>query len=206
MVTNGNENSTSMSSVILCAACDIHVAIDPLCADVLAYEAELGVRFDLVFHVGDFGIWPDARRVDKATRNHDGAGDFPAWYAEQRAVPWPTVFIKGNHEDFEWHARRRRDCQLEVPPASSTCRTGKRWRSRLTGSVAGWATSGAAMGRPTTPEAVAICKATPSATSPTTKYSGSRRRDRSTSSSCTTHRSGWSLRGAARTARSGGVS
>jgi len=100
--------------MILCAAGDIHGAIDRFYADVLAFEVELGVRFDHVLHVGDFGIWPDAQRVDKATRNHDGAGDFPAWHAEQRAVPRPTVFVKGNHEDFGWLARRREEGRLEV--------------------------------------------------------------------------------------------
>jgi hypothetical protein len=53
-------------------------------------------------HVGDFGIWPDPERIDRATRNHDGAGDFSAWLAAKRPVPRRTVFIKGNHEDFAW--------------------------------------------------------------------------------------------------------
>lgn len=102
--------------MILCAAGDIHGAIARFYADVLAFEAELGLRFDHVLHVGDFGIWPDAERVDKATRNHDGAGDFPAWQTEQRAVPRPTVFIKGNHEDFRWLNQRREERRLEVLP------------------------------------------------------------------------------------------
>jgi len=102
--------------MILCAAGDIHGALDRFYADVLAFEAKLGVRFDRVLQVGDFGIWPDAQRIDKATRNHDGAGDFPAWYAEQRAVPRPTLFIKGNHEDFGWLARRQEEGRLEVLP------------------------------------------------------------------------------------------
>ncbi len=88
--------------MIICAAGDIHGALTRLYEDVLAFEEDLGVRFDVVLHVGDFGVWPDANRTDKATRNHDGAGDFPVWLAERRAVPRPTVFIKGNHEDFEW--------------------------------------------------------------------------------------------------------
>ncbi len=69
---------------------------------MLAFERSLGVTFDWVLHVGDFGVWPDAERVDRATRDHDGAGDFPRWFAERRAAPRRTVFIKGNHEDFEW--------------------------------------------------------------------------------------------------------
>lgn len=88
--------------VIICAAGDIHGAVDRLYADVLAFEAVLGVRFEWVLHVGDFGIWPDSLRIDRATRNHEGAGDFPGWFAANRAVPRPTLFIKGNHEDFAW--------------------------------------------------------------------------------------------------------
>lgn len=88
--------------MILCAAGDIHGAIDRLYEDVLAFEVHLGVTFHHVFHVGDFGVWPDPARLDRATRNHDGAGDFPTYFAEKRRVPRPTTFIKGNHEDFGW--------------------------------------------------------------------------------------------------------
>jgi predicted phosphohydrolase len=69
---------------------------------VVAFEAALGVRFDWLLHVGDFGVWREPARVDGATRRHDGAGDFPAWFAERRVAPRPTVFIKGNHEYFVW--------------------------------------------------------------------------------------------------------
>lgn len=79
----------------------------------LAFEAALSVRFEWVLHVGDFGIWPDANRVDKATKKHDGAGDFPTWFAERRAAPRKTVFIKGNHEDFVWLDAQR---DLEILP------------------------------------------------------------------------------------------
>lgn len=88
--------------MFICAAGDIHGAMDRLYDDVLAFEKALGMRFDHVLHVGDFGIWPDPNRVDKATRKHDGAGDFPVWFAENRAAPRPTIFIKGNHEHFTW--------------------------------------------------------------------------------------------------------
>ena len=91
-----------MGAMIFCAAGDIHGALDRLYDDVLAFEASLGVRFAHVLHVGDFGIWPDPDRVDRATKNHDGAGDFPRWFAERRTAPRPTLFIKGNHEDFDW--------------------------------------------------------------------------------------------------------
>jgi len=102
--------------LILCAAGDIHGAIDRLYLDVLSFEDSLGVRFAHILHVGDFGIWPDETRIDRATRNHDGAGDFPAWFAASRAAPRSTVFLKGNHEDFEWLRERRLRDDLEALP------------------------------------------------------------------------------------------
>jgi hypothetical protein len=68
--------------MFICAAGDIHGAMNRLYDDILAFEKALGVPFDYVFHVGDFGVWPDPDRIDKATRKHDGAGDFPVWFAE----------------------------------------------------------------------------------------------------------------------------
>lgn len=69
---------------------------------VEALEQQVGRTVDLVVQVGDFGAWPDPDRLDEATRRHGGAGDFPRWLASGRAAPRPTVFIPGNHEDFEW--------------------------------------------------------------------------------------------------------
>jgi hypothetical protein len=88
--------------MIICAAGDIHGAIDLLYKDVLLFEAALGVRFEWVLQVGDFGVWPDPSRIDKATKKHDGAGDFPVWFAGRWPAPRKTLFIKGNHEDFVW--------------------------------------------------------------------------------------------------------
>lgn len=88
--------------MLLCAAGDIHGAMDRMYDDVLALERVLGKRFDWVLHVGDFGVWPDPSRIDRAARKHDGAGDFPDWLGNRRAAPRRTVFIKGNHEDFLW--------------------------------------------------------------------------------------------------------
>ena len=73
---------------------------------VEALEAQLERRFDLVVQVGDFGVWPDPDRVDEATRRHGGAGDFPRWLASKRGMPWPTIFIPGNHEDFDYLVER----------------------------------------------------------------------------------------------------
>jgi hypothetical protein len=42
--------------MFICAAGDIHGAMDRLYEDVLAFEESLGVRFDYVLHVGDFTV------------------------------------------------------------------------------------------------------------------------------------------------------
>lgn len=78
--------------MLLVAGGDAHGRLDRLYADVLAFERELGRTFAHVLHVGDFGVWPDPTRVDRATREHDGAGDFARWLAEGRAAPRPTTF------------------------------------------------------------------------------------------------------------------
>jgi predicted phosphodiesterase len=88
--------------MLICAVGDIHGLMDRMYADVLAFEEHLGRRFDWVLHVGDFGIWPDPGRVDRATRKHGEAGDFADWLHARRPAPRRTVFIKGNHEDFDW--------------------------------------------------------------------------------------------------------
>jgi len=65
--------------MIVCAAGDSHGALDRLCADVLDFEASLGVRFAWVLRVGDFGAWPDPSRIEGPTNRHEGAGDFTVW-------------------------------------------------------------------------------------------------------------------------------
>jgi len=50
-------------SVLICAAGDIHGAIERLYEEVLAFEADLSARFDWLLHVGDFGIWPDPEKM-----------------------------------------------------------------------------------------------------------------------------------------------
>ena len=55
----------------------------------------------------EFGVWPDPENIDRATRDHEGAGDFPRWLADGRGAPRPTWFIKGNHEDFDWIDSRK---------------------------------------------------------------------------------------------------
>lgn len=86
----------------MCSAGDAHGRLDTMYTNILSLEKTLGVKFDWILHVGDLGVWPDPDKVDKATRKHGDVGDFPSWLASKRAAPKKTVFIKGNHEDFDW--------------------------------------------------------------------------------------------------------
>lgn len=141
--------------MIICAAGDIHGALDQLFEDVLAFEGSLGVRFEWVLHVGDFGVWPDPNRIDGATKRHDGAGDFPAWCAERREAPRKTLFIKGNHEDFVW---------LDAQPNSEVLPSLFYLRNGSTFDLGGilWAVSVGATDRPTTGAGPRTFRATPS--------------------------------------------
>jgi hypothetical protein len=156
--------------VFICASGDIHGAMDRLYQDVFKFEAALGVRFDYVLHVGDFGV-PDPSRIDKATRHHDGAGDFPVWLEENRGVPRPTAFIKGNNEDFAWL-----DAQdTEVLPGLTYLRMDTRSISRIrVRAVCAWVVSAVVMVRRTICAVPTGFKVTPSDTTRQTRLNGSR--------------------------------
>ncbi len=92
--------------MLVCAAGDVHGQLDLLYACIEQMEAELGRRVDLVVQVGDLGVWPDPRRIDGATLRHGGPGDFPDWHRYGKAAPRPTIFVPGNHEDFDFLLER----------------------------------------------------------------------------------------------------
>jgi hypothetical protein len=58
--------------MFICAAGDIHGAMDRLYDDVLAFEEALGVRFDYVLHVGDTKL-PVLRRSTNCWQTIDAA-------------------------------------------------------------------------------------------------------------------------------------
>jgi hypothetical protein len=161
--------------MLICAAGDIHGSMDRLYQGVFAFEASLGIRFDYVLHVGDFGIWPDPTRIDKATRHHDGVGDFPAWLGERRRAPRPTFFIKGNHEDFVWLDGRQ---DPEVLPGLTYLRNGCTVDARSISKIGvlapfAWGASAAAMDRRITGAAPTGFKGTPSDTTRQMRLNGS---------------------------------
>ena len=77
---------------------DIHGNIDK----AIDFLKENHSNADYVIQVGDFGIWPDPNRVDRATRKHGGAGDFPKYWQGKKILPFFFVFCHGNHEDFDF--------------------------------------------------------------------------------------------------------
>jgi hypothetical protein len=52
--------------LMICAAGDIHGALDQMFKDVADFETRLGIQSDWVLHVGDFGFlaptWSGVRR------------------------------------------------------------------------------------------------------------------------------------------------
>ena len=91
-------------SLLVLAVGDCHGRLSDLYYSALALEDErLGGRpLDLLVQVGDLGVWPDPARLDRATQKHGETGDFARWASEQRAAPRPTLFVAGNHEDFDY--------------------------------------------------------------------------------------------------------
>ncbi len=96
------KDAQTKQSVLLCAVGDCHGAFTLLYRGIAMLEEALGQQVDLVLQVGDFGIWPDPSRIDVAARNHGGAGEFADWLSIGDPVPRRTVFIAGNHEDFDY--------------------------------------------------------------------------------------------------------
>ncbi len=129
--------------------------------DVLAFEGALGVRFEWVLHVGDFGVWPDPERCDRATRRHVGSGDFRTWWSERLAASRRTLFIKGNHEDFVWLDGQPNP---EVLPGLFYLRNGQRFELSDGGSPIAVGGVVAVTARRTITGGRAICRATPNGT------------------------------------------
>ena len=95
---------------------DIHGRITLMLLLSRAWEARTGQALDGVLQVGDMGAYPDHSQLDRATRRHAARdGDelgFAAYIGgcEEGAAllsdaGWPVLWIRGNHEDFNYLAR-----------------------------------------------------------------------------------------------------
>jgi len=96
------------------------------------WERETGCSIDLVLQVGDLGAFPPPFRLDKATRRfaatdpdelgfadyHKGGPDAEEVFGDgndARRFDADLVFIKGNHEDFEFLADMANGAHEPVP-------------------------------------------------------------------------------------------
>jgi DNA repair exonuclease SbcCD nuclease subunit len=93
--------------MLICAAGDCHGRLGLMYEVILDLEAQVGRKVDLVLQVGDLGIWPDSSRADKPTIRRAQTGDFEDWHKQGFRVPRPTIFIAGNHDDFNFLQTRK---------------------------------------------------------------------------------------------------
>lgn len=80
---------------------DVHGDITLLYEKVAELQAKIGAPTEAIFQVGDLHLYSDASQIDSTVIRHGGAGEFPIWLREKRAVPIPTYAILGNHDDAE---------------------------------------------------------------------------------------------------------
>lgn len=68
-----------------------------------------------IVSVGDFGIWPDPQRMDRASRAHAGT-EFARLYVGQdtRTIKVPVLTISGVHDDNRWLNERRSMNNTEI--------------------------------------------------------------------------------------------
>jgi hypothetical protein len=69
---------------------------------------------DWLLCTGSFGTWPDPAKIDRATKNREGAGDFARYYLQGPENRLQTLYISGAHEDHNWLQHRKEIGQMEV--------------------------------------------------------------------------------------------
>lgn len=64
---------------------------------------------------GDFGIWPDPARMDRASKKH-ATSDFAKRYVgiTNKVIKVPTLTISGVHDDHKWLAQRKSANNTEI--------------------------------------------------------------------------------------------
>jgi len=92
---------------------DVHGRISLMLILARRWEEDTGRSLDAVLQVGDMGAFPDINRLDRATVRHAakdtdelGFSEYVRGCAEGAALlandGWPVVWMRGNHEDFEY--------------------------------------------------------------------------------------------------------
>jgi len=77
-------------AMLICAAGDIHGAMDRLYHDVFAFEPHSALA-STTCCTSAISVSGGSEPDRQATRRHDGVGDFPAWLRESRGTPRPTL-------------------------------------------------------------------------------------------------------------------
>lgn len=102
--------------MILFFAADSYGQINNLYNRVSDKISDIGKEPDWIIHVGSFGIWPDPKRVDRATRLKGLETDFHKYYLTSTPVPYKTLVLPGKHEDHRWLNTMFRRQYLELLP------------------------------------------------------------------------------------------
>ena len=72
------------------------------------------IPIDWLLCTGSFGVWPDHAKLDRATRQREGSGDFARWYLQGPENRLQTLFVSGVHEDHDWLKNRLQIGNMEV--------------------------------------------------------------------------------------------
>jgi len=72
------------------------------------------IPVDWLICTGSFGVWPDPAKLDRATRQREGSGDFARWYVQGPENRLQTLFVSGVHEDHDWLRDRLQIGNMEV--------------------------------------------------------------------------------------------
>lgn len=95
---------------------DFHGKLTNLYLKVEELESKYGVKVSWVLQTGNLGIWPDPKRLDRATRKNPSEVDFFRYYLNNKPVPRETIFIQGKHDDHRWLNYMSSRNQMEVLP------------------------------------------------------------------------------------------
>jgi lariat debranching enzyme len=91
-------------SINFAAVGDVHGHQDHVVDQLRQWELNTGKKIDFILQVGDFECHRDLD--DLATmacpQKYRALGDFHAYFADQKVMPWPLYFIGGNHECYGW--------------------------------------------------------------------------------------------------------
>lgn len=102
--------------MILYFAADSHGQIQKLYDRIQDKINWTGVQPDWVIHVGSLGVWPDPKRIDRATKLRGNNTDFHRYYLTTTPVPYRTLFLPGKHEDHRWIRSMFHRQYLELVP------------------------------------------------------------------------------------------